>query len=64
MSAQTTTYPRMLRINDVSSITGLSRSTFYRNVEANSFPKPVHITRRRIALRELDIMNWFESLEA
>ena len=40
---------RLLRIHEVSKLTGLSRSSIYKQIELKNFPKGVKITGRSIA---------------
>ena len=48
---------RLLRIHEVSKLTGLSRSSIYKQIELKNFPKGVKITGRSIAWpsEELDL---------
>ena len=45
----------------VCQATGLSRSTIYRRVADGEFPKPVKISKGRVAWRERDLLSWLES---
>lgn len=47
--------PRLLRWRDVCQLTGMGRSSIYRD---GSFPKPVKIGERMIAWREDEIREW------
>ena len=49
---------RLLTIRDVSRETTLHRTTIYRHVDAGTFPKPIHLGRRRIAWSESTIDEW------
>ena len=49
---------RILRQKDVQKITGLSRSTIYRHINAGTFPAPVKLTERLIGWHSHDISNW------
>lgn len=51
----------LLRRNEVEAITTLSRSTLYRQMANNEFPKPVTVSRNRKAWRESDIQDWLRS---
>ncbi|XHS77118.1 helix-turn-helix transcriptional regulator [Burkholderiaceae bacterium UC74_6] len=53
-SASTT----FLRLPSVLRITGLGRSTIYRMVADNRFPRPVRIGQRAIAWRRSDLESW------
>jgi prophage regulatory protein len=50
--------PRLLRLDAVKEITGLSRSTIY--ADAN-FPKPVKIGERAVAWVEDEIREWIDA---
>ena len=52
---------RMLRLRDVTSTCGLSRSAIYRGVEENTFPRPVRIGRRAVAWNSDEIQAWIEA---
>jgi prophage regulatory protein len=42
--------PRLMALNDVAEMLTLSRSTLYRLMwDDPSFPRPVHVTKRRVA---------------
>ena len=47
--------PRLLRLQAVRELTGLSRSTIYADPE---FPKPVKIGPRAVAWVEQEIKEW------
>ncbi|WP_375553868.1 helix-turn-helix transcriptional regulator [Roseovarius mucosus] len=49
---------KILRQKDVQSITGLSRSTIYRHVNAGTFPTPIKLTDRLIGWRASTIFDW------
>ncbi|WP_306155166.1 AlpA family transcriptional regulator, partial [Roseovarius sp. MMSF_3281] len=46
---------------DVQKITGLSRSTIYRHINAGTFPAPVKLTERLIGWHSTSIQEWLES---
>ena len=52
---------RILRLPEVLTITGLSRSQIYRMVAAGQFPPPVRIGERAVGWREEDVQHWLES---
>lgn len=52
---------RILRINAVLDITGLSRSTMYRKIAAGSFPKPVKIAERCAGWRLSAVTAWLHN---
>ncbi len=45
---------RILRCHDVLETTGLSRSTIYRMMERDEFPKPTKLGVRAIGWRQAD----------
>lgn len=52
---------QILRRPEVERTTGLSRSTIYKAMTENAFPKPIRIGRRAVGWRQADIMNWLET---
>jgi prophage regulatory protein len=55
---------RFVRLREVVSITGLSRSTIYSEIKREKFPRPHPIGRRAVAWRSDDIESWFNSRSA
>ena len=49
---------RLLRIHEVTKLTGLSRSSIYKQIELKNFPKGVKITGRSIAWPSEEIDLW------
>jgi len=49
---------RILRLPEVLRITGLSRASIYRLVQAGSFPRSVKLTARTIGWYSTDIETW------
>jgi len=54
---------RLLRVKDVSEIVSMGRSTIYRLVKKNQFPRPVKRGRSTF-WRESDIQRYISSLSA
>lgn len=53
---------RILRLKDVISITGLSRSTIYAEIAKGKFPKQIQLTgARSVGWHENIITQWIES---
>jgi prophage regulatory protein len=52
-----------LRIGVVSSITGLSVPTIYREIAQGRFPRPIKITAGARAWKLSEIMNWIDTRE-
>jgi prophage regulatory protein len=51
---------KILRITDVKERTGLGRSTIYKMVAAETFPKPIGLSVKAVGWLESDIQNWIE----
>lgn len=49
---------RLLRLPDVKSRTGLSRSTIYTYISAGEFPKGIRLGARCVAWAESEIDGW------
>ncbi|MDE1252204.1 AlpA family transcriptional regulator [Vibrio aestuarianus] len=52
---------RLIRLNEVLGMTGLSRSCMYRFIEANQFPAQVPLGGRAVAWVESEVQEWMES---
>lgn len=52
---------RILRLRDVIAYTGLSRSTIYKYVAKNEFPKPRRLGVRAKGWMKSEIHNWILS---
>lgn len=56
---------KILRMADVRAATGLGRSTIYRLIEDNKFPRPVPITGpRTVGWLDSEIAAWQRALVA
>ncbi|WP_273524574.1 helix-turn-helix transcriptional regulator [Rhodosalinus sediminis] len=53
---------RLLRIKQVTAVTGLSRASIYEKVRRGEFPAPVKIGKRAVAWRFSKIIEWISSL--
>lgn len=51
---------RILRCHDVLETTGLSRSTIYRMMERDEFPKPTKLGVRAIGWRQSAVIGWID----
>jgi prophage regulatory protein len=49
---------RLINIRKVCELTSLSRATIYRRVDDGKFPKPIRISRNRVAWRERAVLDW------
>ena len=56
-----TTADRLLRIEDVLAIVGVSRSTLYVMMARNRFPRPVRVHERCVRWRESEVLEWVAS---
>ena len=53
---------RVMRLNEVKQITGLSRTTIWEMERAGRFPKHVRLTTKSIGWLESHICAWMEGL--
>jgi prophage regulatory protein len=51
---------RLLRLPDVKSVTGLSKSTIYARIANGTFPRQISLGPRLVAWVESDIQKWIE----
>ncbi len=49
---------RLIKLKDVMHNTGLARSTIYKYIAENLFPKPVSLGTRSVAWVEEEIEEW------
>lgn len=61
MSKQRRIAMRLIRLNEVLHITGLSRSTVYKYAADGVFPKPVSLGDRAVAWVENEINDWLSA---
>lgn len=52
---------KFLRIQDVMSLTGLGRSTIYKFMDEDIFPKTIPLGGRAVGWLESEIEEWMES---
>jgi prophage regulatory protein len=52
---------RILRLNAVLDLTGLSRSTLYRKMDLGTFPRNVRISTRCVGWRQSDVAEWLRN---
>ncbi|WP_116870595.1 AlpA family transcriptional regulator [Vibrio splendidus] len=52
---------RFLRLQDVMSLTGLGRSTIYKFMDEDIFPKNIPLGGRAVGWLESEIEEWMES---
>ena len=53
--------PRMLRVAEVVSRTGLSRTSLWRRLRAGDFPRPIQLGPNSVGWRDSEIEAWLES---
>ena len=53
---------QLLRLSDVTKLTGLSRATVYRLVEKDRFPHPRRIGDRAVAWVNSEVEEWADGL--
>lgn len=51
---------RILRLPEVMTRTGLSRSTIYLRISQGNFPKPVNLGTRAVGWIEEEIQEWLQ----
>ena len=51
---------RLLRLDEVLSYTGLSRSELYRKMQEGTFPGSVKVSKRAVRWRESEVERWIE----
>jgi prophage regulatory protein len=49
---------KLLRLTQVKSVTGLSKSTIYARIAEGTFPKQIPLGPRLVVWVESDIQNW------
>lgn len=52
---------RYIRRTEVEDLTGLSRSTIDRMMDAGQFPRPIRLTQKAVGWKETDSAAWLES---
>ena len=53
---------RLLKLPEVCRIVGISRTTIYDKMRAETFPRPVDIGSGAVRWRESDVRGWMRSL--
>ncbi len=54
---------RIIRMKELTSIVGLSRSTIYRLIQEDKFPKQIHLSVRTAGWRLSVINEWINQKE-
>ncbi len=52
---------RIIRLKEVMSRTGLARSTVYKYISEEKFPKPVGLGGRRVGWVEEEVEEWIQA---
>ena len=56
---------RIIRLSEVLKMTGLGRSTMYKYVSEDTFPKPVPLGERCVGWVESEVLDWIaDKIEA
>lgn len=53
---------RILRLPELERVTGLKRSTIYRDIQAGTFPAPLKLGKAASGWRSSDVAKWLASL--
>jgi prophage regulatory protein len=52
---------RLIRLPEVKTLTGWSRSSIYAGIAAGTFPRPIKLGSRAVAWPETSIQEWIEA---
>jgi prophage regulatory protein len=52
---------RIMRRPEVEKTVGLSRSAIYAAMDRGDFPRPIHIGRRAVGWKSVDVEGWLDS---
>lgn len=53
---------RLIRLKEVINLTALSRSSIYKKMNDDEFPKSVSLGDRAVAWIESDVIEWIENM--
>jgi len=53
-----------LKISDIKSMFGISKSTIYRWMEVKRFPQPIRFSQKAVRWRASEIEEWVSEVEA
>ena len=56
------TRKKLLRLKQVVEATGLSRASIYRQIQSQTFPRPVEIGPKSVAWVEGEVQEWMDHL--
>ncbi len=51
---------RLMPFREVSAVTSIGKATIYALIKEGSFPRPVAVTKRRVAWKHVDVLHWLE----
>ena len=54
------TEKKILTFKEVQRITGMSRSTIYRQIKTGEFPKPKILSQRKVGFLSCDLDTWID----
>ena len=54
-------HPVLLRISEVVQLLGISKPTVYRLMNEGKFPRPIRLSKARVAWLHADLEKWLES---
>ncbi len=54
---------RLMRLSEVQRLTALPKSSIYYMMKQNDFPQPLKLSKRTVAWKESDVLEWIESRE-
>lgn len=54
-------HPVLLRIGEVVQLLGISKPTVYRLMNEGEFPRPIRLSKARVAWLQADLETWLES---
>lgn len=54
-------YPILLRIGEVVDLLEISKPTVYRLMNEGEFPRPIRLSKARVAWLQADLDKWLES---
>ncbi len=52
---------KVIKLKEVMSLTGLSKTSIYKFAASNSFPKPIPLGGRAVGWIESEVQSWIES---
>jgi prophage regulatory protein len=54
----------LILVEEVKTMTSLSKVTIYREMRRGVFPKPLRLARNRVAWKQAEILNWLADRDA